>query len=530
MKLLLQCFHLRKIPEKFCLELNQLESLVYCHDYLNPFSKETNEKDTSSFAINQTILVNYFRNRIPSLHKEKRDEFLRNCGHPTIRNALSQLADEYKTITKESQTTLFFDDIDIKFSSSTQMMFNSRNRRNKNGIRSYNFIRSILDRLKLDQGAATKLFERHFNIVSKFQLNSKGKALPKQVSSIGNLGDYYSLHIEIEGFKETYQTDESDQRSILLELWGLCHGWQYLTASAFEKIDNLLSNILNPKMNDCEIIEPKINPSRPVGDQMVLICYVLFDIVDQLRSNKLMIDDRRLRNTRYINIISLMEAFIMLHARFEGILTFSGAATSFTQLPLLLKQHENERLVSILCQFTDRYFPRCVLADKSLNDLETSRESIDNWHNLLSLSLLRCSKQFVIRNMSKWFPIIHDKPRKWLIQCVDNLKKVDEYKADWQPNEENKSDDRKEEKYFNDEMIEKIAQLGFDWENETAELIIKYLIESTDQCFEFGIFLSKYVVFDQTTETNDKASHTKRFPQLYIDFMKKHCGITWELM
>ena len=177
----------------------------------------------------------------------------------------------------------------------------------------------------------------------------------------------------------------------------------------------------------------------------------------------------------------------------------------------------------------------------NLNGLENITASIDNWISLLEKALLKCSRQFVTRQMCKWFPILHDKPRKWLVKAVEQVKKSDEYKSNLNENNDNNDnkddndnngeDEKKEnndKEYFDDEMIEKIVELNFDWEKHNAEWVINELIQTTDQCFDFGIYLSNYIVFDENKANDPKEQH--RFPQLYIDFMKKHCGISWQLV
>ena len=70
-------------------------------------SDEKNNIIDNSFSINETTLTNYIRNRIPSLHKEKRDEYLKECKHPTLRSALTKLVTEYQNIAQKSQIEVF---------------------------------------------------------------------------------------------------------------------------------------------------------------------------------------------------------------------------------------------------------------------------------------------------------------------------------------------------------------------------------------------------------------------------------------
>ena len=107
LQLLLKCIESSKIPSNQRLELNELESLLYCHDYLNPQSNDLNRSDTS-FTITQSTIVTYFRNCIESIDKAERDQMLSDCTHHTIRDALLQLSNEYKTILDESQSKLVY--------------------------------------------------------------------------------------------------------------------------------------------------------------------------------------------------------------------------------------------------------------------------------------------------------------------------------------------------------------------------------------------------------------------------------------
>ena len=524
LQILLQCVEVLKIPDNICLELSELESLLYCSDYLNPVQAHNNDDDDTDdktfFTVDQAAIVDYIRNRIPSLHKAKRDEFLRDCSHPTIRNALLQLSDEYKTIMQESDSGLFY-----------KLVNHSSGDDKWNG--GYNFIKSLMNRIELDAQTATRLFEKHFKIVTKYQiLASKKAAAMAQLQSMTDekvldaVSQQYILHIGIEGFDEIL--DDSDTDTILTDLWDKCAGGRYLSASSFEQIDDMIGKILNPKMNNCTIV-PLSASSSAAGehDETLLIGYILVCVLHEIIDKKLKYNDRRLGKTEYINVCSLIQAIVRLTSKNKGILAFHSDMWHWFGATKLLTEHENEMLVKTMFQVTNDYFPRSVMHDSNLDDLRYSRKSINNWLALLGNGLLGCSKQFVTREMATWFPIMHEKTRKWLMAAVTGVKKTSNYKQNIEEKDKkDKNDQSDHSDYFDDAMIEEIVKLKFEWEKYYAKWIIDKLIKTTDQCFEFGIYLSKYAVFDQNKENN--SSRLISFPQQYVDFMQTHCGINWK--
>ena len=519
LQLLLQCISISKIPENLCLELNELESLLYCNDYLN-----SQPPQSKSFEINKLVLVNYFRNRIPSLHKEKRDEFLSDCTHPTLRNALLQLSNDYKVIRQESHNGLFVNKGCVGINDSE----------NKD---SYTFIKSLLDRITMDAETATKLFESQAKLVALFQIQGKDiRSEAKKAKSMGDekilhdLSKHYKLYLGIEDFQYTYPNpsqlenvnvdDDKDKKenseqtqepqSILFELWRLCENGRHLSAATFESIDDVVGKILDPTMINCGIacgLRGNINESVEkypsiYWDQAICIIEILSSLLFELTRKNLLPSDRRLSNTKHINISSLMQAILMTIMRFVGIvaLTGKGSCGDYTNVPQLLQQHENEALVELICGLIDGYFPRVITGNFNLSGLRFFMTDIDNWTILLGKALLGCSKQYVTREMSKWFPIVHDRPRKWLNKAVEQAKKSDEYKSSTDENDDGNCNDDDKKNYFNDEMIEEIVKLKFDWQNKIAKWIVTKLIQTTDQCFSFGIYLSNYVVFDDKKE------------------------------
>ena len=558
LRLLLKCISISKIPESLCLELNELESLLYCNDYLNPQPPQS-----QSFVINQEILVNYFRNRVPSLHKDKRDEFLSNCTHPTLRNALLQLSNEYKTFMDQSKNKLFSGIISF---GNLEDKIQSKN--------SYHYINTLLERVKLDGETATKLFESQFEVIADFQLDSREKAhLVQKFGAVNEDKDlwqevshHYTLSIGIKNFAYTYPNDDGDNKenkenseesdsnsknkkkskSILHRLWPLCENGRYLTSTTFEKIDKMIEKILNPKMNDCLIVGVKhidengVNNTDASGfkkgkhGQMSFIVTFLYRLLVVMMNGYLTQNDLRLINTNYININSLIQSIMMIAARYHYPVPFFYR--EYCVVPNFLSENENENLVLLMCKLTDKYLPRSFLCRLNIGSLRSVKETITYWLRLLKNALLKCSKEFVTKEMCQWFPILHDRERKWLIKAVERVKKSDKYKPSLNENDDddndgdnNNSDNNINNKnYFDDEMIEEIIQLNnCDCEKVAAEWIINELIQTTDQCFTFGIYLSNYVVFDGNQENSREE---KAFPQIYIDFMKKHCGISWNLI
>ena len=574
LKLLLKCFETSNIPGNLYLKLNELESLLYCHDYFNPQSNKS-----KSFVIDETVLFNYFRHRVPSLDKAERDEFLSNCTNTTLHNALIKLSDHYKSLIDQSNKELFVHVMSWK---------KVRNSSKTDPNYVYNFITSLLNNLSLDSQRATALFETQFSPVTYCSVDNTCKEKAKMIDMLksrssvqgvlDNLSKCYILYIGILDFKDTYPTidqmmknknrnhnnvndnnnhicvDEKENssqqfapRSILCDLWKLCENGRYLSEDAFLAIDDMIAGLFDPRLRSCRVKGiistddehlPKharnFNPDvRYDQHQVKFIKMILSRLLQQMMMKKLTTDDVRLRKTRYINVCSLAQAIIMICARCDVPLPFARSCYVDVAEHLTLK--ESEELVTLMCELTDKYFPRSFMCNLTLTSLELVKQSIDNWIILFQNALLRCGKKYVIREMNKWFPILHDRPRKWLKTAADRVKKAHGYKSASKENEDSKinvnnddSDDSDHDKdYFNDEMIEAIVELKFDWESQTAEWIINELIRNTDQCVDFGVYLSNYLIFGQ--ENGNKHEISKAFPSVYIDFMKKHCDITWNL-
>ena len=502
LQLLLHCLEESKIPENLDLGLNELESLLYCNDYFNPQLKN----DCKLLVIDEKVLKKYFRNRIPSLHKEKRDELLADCTHSTLRNALQQLSNEYKQARQECENSLF------RKKQSDGNNYNDY---------SYDYIKSLLNKVELDAKTATQLFESQFQLKTKVRFESNDRfpnGIPKEslATFVSNLSQHYVLEIEIENFDKT-KGNENDTPSILNDLWGLCDTGTYLSAGTFEKLDSMVEKLLDPATQDCAIVTSQI-------DQLIFIGEILVALMEQFVDKTILIHDPRLKNTKHIKFSSLLLADIIICARCSKIITFTDDEYLFN-CAQIMTEDENEKLIACMMHLTHVYFPKCFMADSSLSDLELSKQSIHNWVKLFQNGLLGCSKQFVIREMKNWFVLLHEKPRKLIITAVKQLKKSKKYKSNQSDGDATNS----EQNYFDDEMIEEIVKLNDNYEENMAQWIINNLVLTTDQCFEFGLYLSKYIVFEKKDDNQDQVEVEIPLPQMYINFMKQHCGISWKL-
>ena len=66
--------------------------------------------------------------------------------------------------------------------------------------------------------------------------------------------------------------------------------------------------------------------------------------------------------------------------------------------------------------------------------------------------------KFVTLQMSQWFPILHNKERKWLVKAAEQAKKSDEYKSKLDENininnSNNNSGIQDSKKYFDDKYL-----------------------------------------------------------------------------
>ena len=536
LELLLKCFELSKIPENSCLELNRLESLLYCNDYLNS-DLVVPVSGNNAFVMNEATLIEYFRNRVPSLCKVQRDTFLSDCKHPVLRNALTKLIDEYENVVKESQSDFFG--------------YQKLSARNENAHPT-KFIRSLLKSVELDPIAATKIFESKFSMFATYQ---RGERKHGDNSNLDELSDEYIIYMGLSSFVETrdgydyglagssnqYQHYQEHQ-SILWDLWELCERGKYLSALTFKHIDDMMNVVLNKSviLSPITMITSGSSANIDVQSEIAwLIFYVLHCLTKSLMKKQLSRHDRRLRNTENISIVGLTCTRLMILARctlvFKPHIVVHGNEFDYMTIS------ENEQVANCIFQMSDKYFPVVSKFDDTLDELKISKNIMDDWIEFLRNVLLKCSKEFVTKKTDKWFPILHAKKREWYITAMNYVKlngnythsqMDDNYNDSDQQEKDNEDENKKEDECFNDVQIEEILELNRNYESKMAQWIIENLIKTTDQCFDFGIFLSKYFVYEHhTNRSRDKKDGLEiSFPQIYVDFMKDHCGISWKLL
>ena len=534
--LLLQCLAQCKIPSNLSLDLNELESLLYCQDYLNPQSNVSSDNDNynyESFAIDEETLLKYFHNRIPSVNKKQRDEMFASCKHPLLRKALTQLINEYEAFAKQSQTQVF--------SHAKELISDKSNKEGEE--KSAAFIISLLKRVKLNAIDATKLFESIFRINATAVKNDA--SLPTQQSRessddfLSSLSSYYSINIDIPKINEYYSGE-----SLLCFLWSLCEHGRHLSASTFEQIDHVITKILDKNMIGAQIEAITENNSYQ-SDPILLIWEIFVDLTVALINEYLSIDDRRLRKTKHINICGLTQArlLVLTHCNpYLGSMHFMNL-----QEYNYLNSKENEELATLVCGLMKewKYLPICIepvsfrFDDADLDSLNTYKQNVNDLINFLKNTLLRCSSQFVTKTMEDWFPILHRKKREWYNQGRNGMISSPNYRAESDVDSESdhgdhdRDDDQSDEKreYFGDDDIEKIIELSKDHEKEMAQWIIDNLIKTTDQCFDFGIYLSNFFIFEhKPMDDQDNITVKIPFPKVYHDFMQDHCNITWQLL
>ena len=121
----------------------------------------------------------------------------------------------------------------------------------------------------------------------------------------------------------------------------------------------------------------------------------------------------------------------------------------------------------------------------------------------------------------------------------DNDEDSDEDDDDFDENDNNDNVNNMEEKgnddnddKFDDFMIENIVKLNENWEEKTAQFIFDKLILCAEYRFNFGIYLSHYVVFQRKCQNNcpnAALNQISTFPNQYVECMHKYCGITWKI-
>ena len=567
LKLLLTCFKQGKIPNDICLTLKQLESLLYCHDYFNPQSAHVqigdskaaisisdddhDDDDETLFCIDKTVLLSYFRNHVPAFDNQARNEFLSNCKHPLMRSVLTTLNNNYENIMKKCRQNIFCH-VNQNVLSLENLAITTHN--------SADFIVSLIKTIELDPIAATSLFE------SKFQIKiscSRTKAvndfenidITHDDNFVSNLSRDCSLKIQIIDFENTYpkvslnrdnkensknkenkenkenedsqnsesnKLDDEKAKSVLWDLWKLCDYGRYLNASTFEQIDRMIHVVLDP----ATMVSKIIPEDATGGKQMFLILRVLKKILYYLLSKQLMIDDKRLRNTKNISIKGCIKTIVLITARSHP--TIFLLATVICQMSgqicKEMNENENEELAECMIKTTNEYFRACNVGSKTVDDLKYMKKCVNRWIYLFKNVLLNCSTMFITKNIEKWFVILHKKPRTCFLKAKDHIKML---VIDSNNNGNNNNNNNNNE-VVTDEKIDEELELTNDMECEMGQWIIDNLIETTNQCFEFGIYLSKFIVFEKKQEKEE--NYALPFPQVYIDFMKKHCGITWKLL
>ena len=580
LKFLLKCIQDCEISTDTPLELKKLESLLYCHDYFNPQLNQISnnsgneddgdDHDSSRFVIDEKALLNYFRDLKPPLDKEGRDTLLSDCRHPLLRRALTALNQRYQTIVKQSQIEMLSFDSKMNEAIASLNYHKNCNRMtmNENINNSTGFIESLMKTIKVDPITATKLFESRFKI-HIYYVRKIFNAInaPNDCNYLSNMSPYFALNIEILHFGDTYvkkkrinigseskidgkqsngtpnKTDEKSNennnrddfkknfQSILFDLWQLCEKGKHLSVSTFEAIDVMLEKVLNPQTIVSSIQAETVSKF----DQAKLILQVLRDIIFLLMNDDLLLDDTRLRNTKYINIKSCCQGAILMIARYEPAIHVFDHSWHDSEIYNHLTENENEELVDCMIKVTKHYLDRCATANKrSLKDLDIVHHNTDCWITFLASTLICCSKEYIKKNAKKWFPILHKQQRETFIKARDDMKTLANYKSAAQLEKETNDDNNnnvagdKDNYIITDEGIEEILKLNSDIEGDMGKWIIDELIQTTDQCFEFGIYLSQFVVFDHKQENENKQKIP--FPQMYIDFMKKYCGINWTLL
>ena len=109
LSLLLQCLKQNQIPCHLLKpQLDKIESLLYCNDFLNPTSSNSNDNDSKDSKhkniLTSKVLIKYFRQcKNQSLNKETLQSFMNNCTHPMLKYVLNQLNNEYTKALKNAQ-------------------------------------------------------------------------------------------------------------------------------------------------------------------------------------------------------------------------------------------------------------------------------------------------------------------------------------------------------------------------------------------------------------------------------------------
>ena len=108
---------------------------------------------------------------------------------------------------------------------------------------------------------------------------------------------------------ENENKNESDEKeTVLFKLWELCDNGEHLSAGRFENIDEMIGLLLDSSNKNERII----TRTPQYRDQLWLVLDVLERLIYLLINRKMLIDDTRLINTKFIDIKSLSKAMLMM--------------------------------------------------------------------------------------------------------------------------------------------------------------------------------------------------------------------------
>ena len=157
-----------------------------------------------------------------------------------------KLSNEYKNIQQQSQTSRLFN---CNNESTNNTLINNINKCD-NG-QTYNFIKSLLNRVTVDTETVTKIFESKCKVVAQLRVSRMTAQTMVNASHAENdelmiekLGCCYTLYLGIENFVNTYPTplnkNNDESQSILWDLLDLCENGKYFSTSMFAKIDCMI--------------------------------------------------------------------------------------------------------------------------------------------------------------------------------------------------------------------------------------------------------------------------------------------------
>ena len=347
LELFLKCVELKHIPNDTMLNLQEMESLVNCSDFLCGGDAKIDAK------IDENKLIQYFQARIPPITSLQRKQWLIESNNVLIRKALM----EYDQLLQQQ----------ISVVRSKALLNNSESEK------------QILTSIEYDSDTAADLFRRKFSFQVTFD---------KDNNQIG---------IKINGFDE-------DLWHHLYNAFDINNYWHYFG----KQIEYLVKELLQWNERKRDNPNLKIVCDRDEKEAIVLLLETIVDKFIEEKDGETMNAKPHFENPNIpptVSVCSLLIAHInLVHGGKIG--CFRIISRGFGPYLPYLNESECNKLVLVILQS----YPHYLTAGKNVRgrSIPSISASIASWFEFFEQLLKRCDAAFLVSNASIWFPIGHD--------------------------------------------------------------------------------------------------------------------------